>query len=162
MRSRGALKLLVSSLFGIKLPMYVWTLLQVVGQTLSICGLARGKVRLAYTVVGALWKPLRSRKWFLITSIDPYENIYTVVKGEKRFTLLPPSDGWCLKGRVPLQITILGCSWTPCHRTIFILTPSSEDLLHHNLWKSYPRQMYHRYVGPLSRTQVYREVFQQT
>ncbi|XP_006460104.1 hypothetical protein AGABI2DRAFT_117066 [Agaricus bisporus var. bisporus H97] len=30
---------------------------------------------------------------------DPYENIYTVVKGEKRFTLLPPSDGWCLKER---------------------------------------------------------------
>ncbi|KAF9451730.1 Clavaminate synthase-like protein [Macrolepiota fuliginosa MF-IS2] len=27
---------------------------------------------------------------------DPYENIYTVLKGEKRFTLLPPSDGWCL------------------------------------------------------------------
>lgn len=30
--------------------------------------------------------------------LDPYENIYTVVRGEKRFTLLPPSDGWCLKG----------------------------------------------------------------
>ncbi|KAJ3559205.1 hypothetical protein NP233_g11324 [Leucocoprinus birnbaumii] len=30
---------------------------------------------------------------------DPYENIYTVVRGEKRFTLLPPSDGWCLKVR---------------------------------------------------------------
>ncbi|KAF5363697.1 hypothetical protein D9756_000620 [Leucocoprinus leucothites] len=31
---------------------------------------------------------------------DPYENIYTVVRGEKRFTLLPPSDGWCLKERL--------------------------------------------------------------
>lgn len=30
--------------------------------------------------------------------LDPYENIYTVVRGEKHFTLLPPSDGWCLKG----------------------------------------------------------------
>ncbi|KAF7355320.1 JmjC domain-containing protein 7 [Mycena sanguinolenta] len=35
-----------------------------------------------------------------VTSIhtDPYENIYTVVRGSKHFTLLPPTDGWCLKG----------------------------------------------------------------
>ncbi|KDR83736.1 hypothetical protein GALMADRAFT_236088 [Galerina marginata CBS 339.88] len=34
-----------------------------------------------------------------ITSIhsDPYENIYTVVRGEKHFFLLPPTDSWCLK-----------------------------------------------------------------
>ncbi|KAF7352786.1 Jmjc domain-containing protein 7 [Mycena venus] len=37
-----------------------------------------------------------------VTSIhsDPYENIYTVVRGSKHFTLLPPTDGWCLKERM--------------------------------------------------------------
>ncbi|KAJ3785453.1 cupin-like domain-containing protein [Lentinula aff. detonsa] len=30
---------------------------------------------------------------------DPYENIYTVVRGQKHFTLLPPTDGWCLDER---------------------------------------------------------------
>ncbi|KAJ7433849.1 cupin-like domain-containing protein [Mycena galericulata] len=36
-----------------------------------------------------------------VTSIhsDPYENIYTVVRGSKHFTLLPPTEGWCLKER---------------------------------------------------------------
>ncbi|KAF8974558.1 Clavaminate synthase-like protein [Flammula alnicola] len=36
-----------------------------------------------------------------VTSIhsDPYENIYTVVRGEKHFFLLPPTDSWCLKER---------------------------------------------------------------
>ncbi|KAH6914902.1 cupin-like domain-containing protein [Coprinopsis sp. MPI-PUGE-AT-0042] len=28
---------------------------------------------------------------------DPYENIYSVVRGAKKFTLIPPTDGWCLK-----------------------------------------------------------------
>ncbi|KIJ70557.1 hypothetical protein HYDPIDRAFT_78159 [Hydnomerulius pinastri MD-312] len=34
-----------------------------------------------------------------VTSIhsDPYENIYTVVRGTKHFTLLPPTEGWCLQ-----------------------------------------------------------------
>ena len=35
----------------------------------------------------------------LIATQDPYENIYTVVRGMKHFFLLPPSDGWCLKGK---------------------------------------------------------------
>ncbi|KAJ7682797.1 cupin-like domain-containing protein [Mycena polygramma] len=37
-----------------------------------------------------------------VTSIhsDPYENIYTVVRGSKHFTLLPPTEGWCLKERM--------------------------------------------------------------
>ncbi|KAF8195886.1 cupin-like domain-containing protein [Mycena galopus ATCC 62051] len=37
-----------------------------------------------------------------VTSIhsDPYENIYTVVRGSKYFTLLPPTDGRCLKERM--------------------------------------------------------------
>jgi len=36
-----------------------------------------------------------------VTSIhsDPYENIYTVIRGRKHFTLLPPSEGWCLRER---------------------------------------------------------------
>ncbi|KII95182.1 hypothetical protein PLICRDRAFT_34019 [Plicaturopsis crispa FD-325 SS-3] len=36
-----------------------------------------------------------------VTSIhsDPYENIYTVVRGTKHFTLLPPTEGWCLQER---------------------------------------------------------------
>ncbi|KAI0921861.1 hypothetical protein AcW1_004276 [Taiwanofungus camphoratus] len=34
-----------------------------------------------------------------VTSIhsDPYENIYTVIRGAKHFTLLPPTEGWCLE-----------------------------------------------------------------
>ncbi|TCD66984.1 hypothetical protein EIP91_000664 [Steccherinum ochraceum] len=33
-----------------------------------------------------------------ITSIhsDPYENIYTVIRGSKTFTLFPPTEGWCM------------------------------------------------------------------
>ncbi|TFK43526.1 Clavaminate synthase-like protein [Crucibulum laeve] len=36
-----------------------------------------------------------------ITSIhsDPYENIYTVIRGAKYFTLLPPTDSWSLRER---------------------------------------------------------------
>ncbi|RDX53908.1 Clavaminate synthase-like protein [Lentinus brumalis] len=36
-----------------------------------------------------------------VTSIhsDPYENIYTVIRGAKHFTLLPPTEGWCLQER---------------------------------------------------------------
>ncbi|PCH41201.1 Clavaminate synthase-like protein [Wolfiporia cocos MD-104 SS10] len=36
-----------------------------------------------------------------VTSIhsDPYENIYTVVRGAKHFTLFPPTEGWCLSER---------------------------------------------------------------
>ena len=31
--------------------------------------------------------------------IDPYENVYTVIRGKKHFTLFPPTEGWCLKGK---------------------------------------------------------------
>ena len=31
-------------------------------------------------------------------SIDPYENIYHVVRGSKTFLLLPPTEAWCLRG----------------------------------------------------------------
>lgn len=32
-------------------------------------------------------------------TVDPYENIYTVVRGAKHFTLFPPTEGWCLQGK---------------------------------------------------------------
>jgi len=37
-----------------------------------------------------------------VTSIhsDPYENIYTVIRGAKHFTLLPPTESWCLQERM--------------------------------------------------------------
>ncbi|KAI0045304.1 Clavaminate synthase-like protein [Auriscalpium vulgare] len=37
-----------------------------------------------------------------VTSIhsDSYENIYHVVRGRKVFTLLPPTEGWCLEERL--------------------------------------------------------------
>ncbi|KAJ7771368.1 cupin-like domain-containing protein [Mycena maculata] len=37
-----------------------------------------------------------------VTSIhsDPYENIYTVVRGSKQFTLLPPTEGCCVRERM--------------------------------------------------------------
>ncbi|KAF9247051.1 cupin-like domain-containing protein [Melanogaster broomeanus] len=31
---------------------------------------------------------------------DPYENVYTVIRGTKHFTLLPPTEGWCLEERL--------------------------------------------------------------
>ncbi|KAH9938630.1 Clavaminate synthase-like protein [Fomitopsis serialis] len=36
-----------------------------------------------------------------VTSVhsDPYENIYSVVRGAKHFTLFPPTEGWCLQER---------------------------------------------------------------
>lgn len=34
---------------------------------------------------------------------DPYENIYTVIRGTKHFTLLPPTEGWCLQGLIPIS-----------------------------------------------------------
>ena len=32
-------------------------------------------------------------------SVDPYENIYTVVRGAKHFILLPPTEGYLLRER---------------------------------------------------------------
>ncbi|EKM59074.1 uncharacterized protein PHACADRAFT_249267, partial [Phanerochaete carnosa HHB-10118-sp] len=33
-----------------------------------------------------------------VTSIhsDPYENIYSVIRGSKTFTVFPPTEGWCM------------------------------------------------------------------
>ncbi|KAH9482667.1 Bifunctional peptidase and (3S)-lysyl hydroxylase Jmjd7 [Psilocybe cubensis] len=61
-----------------------------------------------------------------ITSIhsDPYENIYTVVRGEKHFVLLPPSDSWCLKERYYPHATY---TRTSSSEALEIL-PSTEDI----------------------------------
>lgn len=34
----------------------------------------------------------------ILQNTDPYENIYTVIRGTKHFLLFPPSEGWCLQG----------------------------------------------------------------
>lgn len=36
---------------------------------------------------------------------DPYENIYTVVRGTKVFTLFPPTEGWCMQGMIAGTVT---------------------------------------------------------
>ena len=33
------------------------------------------------------------------TTSDPYENLYYVIRGSKTFTLLPPTEFYCLHGR---------------------------------------------------------------
>lgn len=48
-------------------------------------------------------------------NIDPYENVYTVIRGSKHFTLLPPTEGWCLKGPY--------CK--PCHGPVIQLNRTS-------------------------------------
>ncbi|KAG6919429.1 hypothetical protein DXG01_006312 [Tephrocybe rancida] len=49
-----------------------------------------------------------------VTSIhsDPYENIYTVLRGAKHFTLLPPTEGWCLRERTFPHATYSRCTKT--------------------------------------------------
>ncbi|EMD40707.1 hypothetical protein CERSUDRAFT_103086 [Gelatoporia subvermispora B] len=61
-----------------------------------------------------------------VTSIhsDPYENIYTVVRGAKHFTLLPPTAGWCLKERVYPHATYMRSPGT----NALILKPSSSEV----------------------------------
>ncbi|KAH9850763.1 Clavaminate synthase-like protein [Lenzites betulinus] len=60
-----------------------------------------------------------------VTSIhsDPYENIYTVIRGSKQFTLLPPTEGWCLKERRYPHATYVRAADTPKLE----LVPSSAD-----------------------------------
>ncbi|KAF9259520.1 Clavaminate synthase-like protein [Marasmius fiardii PR-910] len=54
---------------------------------------------------------------------DPYENIYTVIRGAKHFTLLPPTEGWCLKERMYPHATY---TRAPESQTLE-LQPSSSD-----------------------------------
>ncbi|KAI3612185.1 jmjc domain-containing protein 7 [Moniliophthora roreri] len=53
---------------------------------------------------------------------DPYENIYTVVRGVKHFTLLPPTEGWCLEERMYPHAT-----YTRSESGALILQPSSLE-----------------------------------
>jgi len=57
-----------------------------------------------------------------VTSIhsDPYENIYTVIRGTKHFTLLPPTEGWCLRERMYPHATYT----RPSPTSTLTLTPS--------------------------------------
>lgn len=40
----------------------------------------------------------KTRAHAFVDNPDPYENIYTVIRGSKTFTLLPPSEAYCLHG----------------------------------------------------------------
>ncbi|KAL4242017.1 tRNA wybutosine-synthesizing protein 4 [Abortiporus biennis] len=61
-----------------------------------------------------------------ITSIhsDPYENIYTVIRGQKIFTLFPPTDGWCMKEHTYPHAQYTRSSVT----NQLVITPSSSDV----------------------------------
>ncbi|TDL29489.1 Clavaminate synthase-like protein [Rickenella mellea] len=78
-----------------------------------------------------------------VTSIhnDPYENIYTVIRGTKHFTLFPPTEGWCMKERSypharytrltshsPLELTPTPCG-TPLVRWSSIQDPTDQAQL---------------------------------
>ncbi|KAJ7283646.1 cupin-like domain-containing protein [Mycena rebaudengoi] len=53
---------------------------------------------------------------------DPYENIYTVVRGAKHFTLLPPTEGWRLQERMYPHAT-----WTrKAPNAALTLSPSTD------------------------------------
>ncbi|EGO01893.1 hypothetical protein SERLA73DRAFT_177489 [Serpula lacrymans var. lacrymans S7.3] len=63
-----------------------------------------------------------------VTSIhsDPYENIYTVIRGAKHFTLLPPTEGWCTQER-----SYPHARYTrPTSGPGLVLTPSSANTPH--------------------------------
>ena len=76
----------------------------------------------------------------LIATQDPYENIYTVVRGMKHFFLLPPTDGWCLKGKwiarflrpnpiLPTERYYPHATYTRQHPSERLeITPSSNDI----------------------------------
>ncbi|GBE79449.1 Clavaminate synthase-like protein [Sparassis latifolia] len=61
-----------------------------------------------------------------ITSIhsDPYENIYTVVRGAKHFTLLPPTEGWCLEERTYPHAQYIRSPKTSPKTSELVLSPS--------------------------------------
>ncbi|KAG8908159.1 hypothetical protein FRB99_008702 [Tulasnella sp. 403] len=61
---------------------------------------------------------------------DPYENIYTVIRGRKHFTLLPPTEGWSLQERLYPHATYTRASPT----SPLILTPTSPPT--HVSWAS--------------------------
>lgn len=54
---------------------------------------------------------------------DPYENVYTVVRGRKHFTLLPPTEGWTLQERMHPHATYT----RPEPALPLVLTPSDPQ-----------------------------------
>ncbi|KNZ79808.1 JmjC domain-containing protein E [Termitomyces sp. J132] len=60
-----------------------------------------------------------------VTSIhsDPYENIYTVLRGAKHFTLLPPTEGWCLN-----ECRFPHASYQRCSKTGKLFVQPSEGV----------------------------------
>ncbi|KAH7929452.1 Clavaminate synthase-like protein [Leucogyrophana mollusca] len=88
-----------------------------VPSNISWCGEAFGKAPDAVN----LWIG-DSRSTTSIHS-DPYENIYTVVRGSKHFTLLPPTEGWCLQERTYPHATYTRSTSSSC----LSLTPSPSD-----------------------------------
>ncbi|KAI0081802.1 Clavaminate synthase-like protein [Panus rudis PR-1116 ss-1] len=61
-----------------------------------------------------------------ITSVhsvaDPYENIYSVIRGSKTFTLLPPTEGWCMQER-----TYPHARYERASDASLVLVPSAES-----------------------------------
>ena len=69
----------------------------------STCGSATLAVRRAYTAVSSASRDAPPPHLCVVvtracTTTDPYENIYTVVRGTKHFTLFPPTESWCMRG----------------------------------------------------------------
>ena len=60
-----------------------------IGNDRSVTSIHCGALIRGHTAIACFDQHLR---------LDPYENIYHVVRGCKVFTLLPPSEGWCLNG----------------------------------------------------------------
>lgn len=49
-----------------------------------------------------------------ISDADPYENIYAVIRGHKHFTLMPPTEGFCLRGICAFQSIVNVDTLQPC------------------------------------------------
>ncbi|KAI0732763.1 Clavaminate synthase-like protein [Irpex lacteus] len=60
-----------------------------------------------------------------ITSIhsDPYENIYSVIRGSKTFTVFPPTEGWCMEERIYPHATYLRVG----NDSELVLVPSEDS-----------------------------------
>jgi peptidyl-lysine (3S)-dioxygenase / protease len=68
---------------------------------------------------------------------DPYENIYTVVRGAKHFILFPPTEGWLLKG----EYYVMYSDYAPALPSALVYTNTFSSRI---LEKSYPHAQYTR------------------
>ena len=57
------------------------------------------KVLPAYTAVGLQFHDKNKHVDLINSLVDPYENIYTVIRGMKQFVLFPPTEGWYMNGQ---------------------------------------------------------------